>query len=164
MASTPSSPSSSVRVTVTVTPEVYETYKRLAVAGKMSLSRAMGEWLGDTIEAAEFMATKMEQARAAPQVVMREMHAYALGLADETETLIQNMRNKGAEDRARASEARTLGSRTPSPPSGNTGGKGPKAGKVRPSSENKLLDLVKDIPPTPPAENMLLKLSQKRSK
>ena len=33
------------------------------------------------------MAEKLEQARAAPRIVAREMHAYALGLADETGAL-----------------------------------------------------------------------------
>lgn len=134
-----SPPFPTVRVSVTVTPEVYETYKRLAKASSMSLSKAMGEWLGDTLEAAEFMATKMEQARAAPAIVMREMHAYALGLADETGDMIDRIRKKGAADRAeprRRSRATldeaTRGPRSPSPPSGNTGGKGTRTGTGKP--------------------------------
>lgn len=55
----------------------------------------MGEWLTDTLEAAEFMAEKVEQARAAPKLVMQEMHAYALGLADETGDLLERIRKKG---------------------------------------------------------------------
>jgi hypothetical protein len=115
-----------VRVSVPVTAEVHEVYSRLAASTSASLGKTMGEWLGDTIEAAQFMASKMEEARAAPQVVMREMHAYALGLADETGALIENLRKKGVEERARASEARTAGPRTPYPPTSNTGGKVPK--------------------------------------
>jgi hypothetical protein len=115
-------PSPNVRLTITVTPEVHATFQRLAQAGSMSISRAMGEWLGDTIEAAEFTAQKMEQARAAPKVVMREMHAYALGLADETGALMDRIRQEG-EQRRSAGGARPA----PSPPSSNTGGKGPKS-------------------------------------
>jgi hypothetical protein len=59
----------------------------------------MGDWLGDTVEAAEFMATKMEEARAAPKKVMREMHAYALGLADETGAVLEGIRSKAAAER-----------------------------------------------------------------
>lgn len=98
----------------------------------MSLSKAMGEWLGDTVEAAEFMATKMEQARAAPKVVMAEMHAYALGLADETGAMIDRMREKGRQERAGAARPHTLGHAGTSPPSGNTGGKGTKTGTGKP--------------------------------
>lgn len=126
MTSTPTT--ENVRLTITVTPEVHETFQRLAKAGSMSLSRAMGEWLGDTVEAAQFMAEKMEQARAAPKIVMREMHAYALGLADETGALMERMKKEGATARAGGqAERRTPGPR-PIPPSSNTGGKGTQAG------------------------------------
>lgn len=129
MTSTPSP--TTVRVSVSVTPEVLESFQRLAKAGSMSVSRAMGEWLGDTVEAAQFMAEKMEQARAAPKIVMREMHAYAQGLADETGSLMERMRQEGAAARARRSEADTP-ALTRRPPSGNTGGKGPRTGTGKP--------------------------------
>jgi len=118
---------------VTVTPEVHEAFQRLAKAGSMSLSRAMGEWLGDTVEAAQFMAEKMEQARAAPKMVMREMHAYALGLADETGDVIKRMQAKGKAEREAAlgSDARLPAKR---PPSGNTGGKVHQTPKKNPAS------------------------------
>lgn len=116
MTSTPSP--QNVRLTITVTPEVHETFQRFAKAAGMSLGRAMGEWLGDTVEAAEFTATKMEQARAAPKIVMREMHAYALGLADETGHLMNKIREKGVAERSGAARGSL-------PPSSNTGGKVP---------------------------------------
>jgi hypothetical protein len=80
----------------------------------------MGEWLGDTLEAVEFTATKVEQARAAPKLVMREMHAYALGLADETGELLRKVQGR-APGQAR-SAGRAPGSAIP--PASNTGGKG----------------------------------------
>lgn len=126
-----SPPSPTLRVSVAVTPEVHEAFKRLAAAGSMSVSRAMGEWLGDTVEAAQFMAEKMEQARAAPKIVMREMHAYAQGLADETGALIERVRQEGAAARARRGGADTP-SVTRRPPVGNTGGKGPRTGTGKP--------------------------------
>lgn len=86
-----------IRLTISVSPEVHATFQRLSKAGNMSLSKAMGEWLADTVEAADFMASKMEQARAAPKIVMREMHAYALGLVDETSDLISRMKKGPAE-------------------------------------------------------------------
>jgi NTP pyrophosphatase (non-canonical NTP hydrolase) len=147
MSKTLSPPSpTSVRVTVPVSSEVLEIFQRLAKAGNMSTGKAMGEWLADTVEAAEFMASKMEQARAAPKVVMREMHAYALGLADETGELMRKIAEKGASDRA-LSKGATPGAGLPRtsggtfenfaeslpkveiPPSCNTGGKVPSQGK-----------------------------------
>lgn len=136
MASTPTPPApSQVRLTITVTPEVHAAFKRLADAGSMSISRAMGDWLADTLEAAELMALKMEEARAAPKRVIREMHAYALGLVDETGAMLNQITRAGAEAR----QGRARGPRTDRaglgavlaagvasvPPVGNTGGKVP---------------------------------------
>ena len=95
MTSTPSPTTEPVRLTITVTPEVHAAFRRLADASGMSMGKAMGEWLGDTLEAVEFMAEKMEQARAAPRLVMQEMHAYALGLADETKQVLEQVRKRG---------------------------------------------------------------------
>lgn len=121
-----------IRLTISVTPEVHAAFSRIATAGNMSLGNAMGEWLGDTIEAAEYMASTMERARAAPKVVIREMHAYALGLADETGDLMRTLAKKGEADRA----SQRSGAASPPPPSfpvSNTGRKVPKA-KSRPSA------------------------------
>jgi len=102
----------------------------------MSTGRAMGEWLADTIEAASFMAEKLEQARAAPRIVAREMHAYALGLADETGALLEKVRQKGREDRAQgqAPAGRAAGAPGPSTPrlvirGGKSQGAGKSAGR-----------------------------------
>ena len=126
-----------VRVTVPVRSDVLETFQRLAKAGSMSTGKAMGEWLADTSDAAQFMAQKMEQARAAPRIVAREMHAYALGLADETGALIERVREKGREARRRGatSGAPDDGSTGPTPRPVIRGGKshqgkvGPRGGK-----------------------------------
>ena len=122
-----SPPTKPPRVSVPVTAEVLAAFERLAKAGNMSTGGAIAQWLTDTVEAAEFMASKMEQARAAPAVVMREMHAYALGLADETGQLMRDIAAKGAANRA-ASGKRSAPPPVdaPSPPSSNTGGKGTK--------------------------------------
>lgn len=88
-----------IRVTVPVRPEVLDAFKRLAAAGNTSTGKAMGEWLADTLEGVEYMALKMEEARAAPAKVMREMHAYALGLADETGSLLEKVREEGMKAR-----------------------------------------------------------------
>lgn len=120
---TPANPTN-VRLTITVSPEVHETFSRMAKAGGMSISRCMGEWLGDTLDAATFTAQKMEEARAAPRLVVREMHSYALGLMDETKELMDKI---GKGERTRPGQARPGldASGLASPPSCNTGGKVP---------------------------------------
>ena len=142
MTSTPSPTIEPVRLTITVTPEVHAAFRRLAGASGMSMGKAMGEWLGDTLEAVEFMAEKMEQARAAPRLVMQEMHAYALGLADETKQVLANVKERERAGRASAARARTGGPHAPAAPTAPTpprpvirGGKshqgkvGPRGGK-----------------------------------
>lgn len=106
-----------IRLTISVTPEVHQAFTKLSKATGMSLSSAMGEWLSDTLEAAEFMAEKVAQARAAPRIVMQEMHAYALGLADETGEVLARVRARGEPAGKRSAAG--------SPPSSNTGGKVP---------------------------------------
>ena len=142
MTSTTSTTSESVRLSITVTPEVHAAFRRLADASGMSMGKAMGEWLGDTLEAVEFMAEKMEQARAAPRLVMQEMHAYALGLADETQQVLQQVKKREREARAGDARARTHAAHSPADAPGATaprpvirGGKthqgkvGPRGGK-----------------------------------
>lgn len=119
-------PTKPPRVSVPVTDEVLQVFQRLAKAGNMSTGRAMAEWLGDTVEAAEYMASTMERARAAPKVVMREMHAYALGLSDETGQLMRDIAAKGSATRKASAAQPPLSSSDPLPPSSNTGGKVPR--------------------------------------
>lgn len=115
----PPDESKNVRMTISVTPEVRDTFQRLAKAASMSTGRAMGEWLGDTIDAATFMAETMEKARAAPRLVAQELHAYALGLGDETGALMKHLAEKGRAERSGAA-------RTSPTPLSNTGVNRPK--------------------------------------
>lgn len=126
-----------VRVTVPVRQDVLETFQRLAKAGGMSTGRAMGEWLADTSAAVLYMAEKMEQARSAPRLVAREIHSYALGLADETGELLRKVREQSQPARPAAGGPRLRGapladgpaaaSPPPSPRPVIRGGKSPKA-------------------------------------
>jgi hypothetical protein len=122
-----------IRLTITVTPEVHATFQRFAKAAGMSLGRAMGEWLGDTLEGAELLASQLERVRASPKAAIREMNAFALGLADETGDLMKKISEEGRLARldANASPARAV---PLSPPSSNTGGKGTKKPKGKPDS------------------------------
>jgi hypothetical protein len=118
-----SPPTPNIRLTISVTPEVHATFQRLAAVTSSSLSKAMGDWLEDTMEGAQLMATKMEQFRAAPKQVMQEMHAMSLGLADEAASIVERMREKGRADRAGLARDARAGRVEPLPPSSNTGGK-----------------------------------------
>lgn len=120
-----------IRLTISVTPEVHATYLRMAQASSMSISRCMGDWLADTLDAAQHVTNLMERARAAPKVVTREMHAYALGLADETAALMDKLRQKGAAGAGAGDRAPGAGAArsAASPPPSNTGGKVPRSGK-----------------------------------
>jgi hypothetical protein len=89
-----------IRLTISVTPEVHAVFEHLAEAGGMSMSRAMGEWLADTSEAAGQLAAMLQRARAAPKTMARELHSFALGLTDETQGLIDRARDMGKQDRA----------------------------------------------------------------
>ena len=115
-----------IRLTIPVTPEVHAVFSRLAAAGSMSIGRAMGDWLLDTVEAAEYTATMMEKARSAPKAVMREVHAYALGLADETGQLLNTIREKGQAESRKAQRGVPTAL---TPPLSNTGGKVTKTSK-----------------------------------
>lgn len=133
MTKTLSPPTKPPRVSVPVTAEVLAVFERLAKASNMSTGRAMAEWLFDTVEAAELMASTVERARAAPKIVTAELHAMMLGMADQTKALADKYSKfKGAmggePDSAagKRSAAASAGSPPPSPPPSNTGGKGTK--------------------------------------
>lgn len=113
-----------IRLTITVTAEVRDVFARMAEAGGMSLGKCMGEWLCDTIDGAQFVAQKMEDARKAPRVVMREMQALSRGLVEELDLYASEMRNGSAgTDAKRQPESSRAAS---IPPSSNTGGKPPR--------------------------------------
>jgi len=115
-----------IRLTITVTPEVRDVFARMAETAGMSLGKCMGEWLTDTSEGAQFVAQKMEDARKAPRVVMREMQAFSKGLVTEVDQLADEIRRGGpAVDAKRQPQARPG---RVSPPSSNTGGKVPRGG------------------------------------
>ena len=86
----------------------------------------MAEWLKDTVEAAELMASTMERARAAPKIVTAELHAMMLGMADQTKELQDKFSKfKGSADAGPTERKRSApgGTSAALPPSCNTGGK-----------------------------------------
>ena len=92
----------------------------------MSLGKCMGEWLGDTMDGAQFVAQKMEDARKAPRVVMREMQAFARGFVREADEMAAEVRRESAGPDAKRQPQSSRAAATP--PSSNTGGKVPRGG------------------------------------
>lgn len=115
-----------VRLTISVSPAVHAAFERLSEASGQSMSKCMGDWLGDTLEAVEYVTNLTIKARSAPKLVMRELHAYSVGLVDETTALLDGMR-KGAGGEAGGRAARTAHAAVP--PACNTGGKVQNPGK-----------------------------------
>jgi hypothetical protein len=128
MTKTLSPPSKPPRVSVPVSGDTLEVFKRLAKASNQSTGTAIAEWLTDTVEAAELMAATMERARAAPKVVTAELHAMMLGMADQTKELQDRFRKfKGSIDEGPTDGKRSAagGPSAVPPPPCNTGGKVP---------------------------------------
>ena len=119
-----SPPTKFLRVTVPVSEEVHDVFKRLAKVSSMSTGKTMGEWLRDTVEAAELMVSTMERARAAPKIVTAELHAMMLGLTEETKALSDRFAKIGIAERSARGSASAPS--TAIPPSSNTGGKLPR--------------------------------------
>ena len=116
------------RVSVPLSHEALKAFQILAKAQNVSTGKAIAEWLEETIDAVVYLASILEEARSAPKLVAQKMHAFALGLADESGALVEQIK---AESRA----ARPVGTRSGSagrdgrisvPPPCNTGGKVPK--------------------------------------
>lgn len=119
------------RVTVSVTPEVLEAFQWLASASGASVGRAMGDWLESQRDAVEFTAAKVQQAKDAPGLVAREMHAYAQGLADETGALMKRVgQMRRSEEGAPLAGKVPRGAAPPRPVI--RGGKSPGKGKRTP--------------------------------
>jgi hypothetical protein len=139
-----SPPLQNVRLTISITPEVHAAFTRLASARGLSISRTMGDWLDDTLDASAYLADTLEKARAAPRLVAQQLHAYAQGLADETGDLMDKVRADGRTRPLHAQKVAAGGGRLPDPPLCNTGGKVPsRKTNARP---------VKTSVPLPPAK------------
>ena len=132
-----------IRLTISVTPEVHEVFSRMAESGGMSLGKCMGEWLTDTIDGAQFVALKMQEARKAPKVVMREMQAFARGFVDEVDLAAAGI--GAGRPRTGVSQAAT-GQAVPRPPSSNTGGKFPREYPLPPAKVQAHAD-TNGVPP-----------------
>jgi hypothetical protein len=124
-----------IRTTISLPPDVYAVFKRMADAAGMSVSRCMGDWLADTCDAAEIITHQLEQARRSPMKALQEMKALVAGLGHavtETGGVIETLQERERTARASARTARIARHAAADlviPPSSNTGGKSPRTGK-----------------------------------
>ena len=119
--------SKQVRVTVSIADEHLEVYKRMAALGGLSVSRCLGEWLGDTVDSALFVSANMAKARSAPQAALNELMALNASVHQDILTTKAESRGKGGGGASPSGV-----SRSPLyPPYSNTGVKVPQKGKNR---------------------------------
>jgi hypothetical protein len=118
-----------IRLTISVSPEVHAAFQRMADVSGMSIGRAMGDWLADTLEGAEMVTAQLERARQAPRQVAADMRQQLLGSVDLMDEVLQGMRtgHKGAAGAGRGSAAVPgAEAATPSPRPVIRGGKSPR--------------------------------------
>jgi hypothetical protein len=124
MTKTISPPSRPKRISVPVDDGTLAVFERLAKVSGASTGKAIADWLADTVEGAELMASTMERARAAPKLVSAELHAMALGLSENTKELMDKFSKMGKLQREGAAASRGASPAAAAiPPSCNTGGK-----------------------------------------
>lgn len=93
-------------------------FKRMAEAGNLSTSRCMGDWLADTMEAAEMLTLRMEEAKREPMRVIKELRAMVAGMALTVDDVESEVR---ASRRMLGAQRRAAGAMPGPPPSSNTG-------------------------------------------
>lgn len=128
-------PTQKIRVTVPVSPEVLDRFKRLSKVAGQSVGRAMGDWLEETQSGLDPMIDILEHHKKAPLKAIQSLQAYSSTLNDLTGDLFQKVSkmDEGTEQLASASaaarDAQKAVKRGLTPPSSNTGGKGTKTAK-----------------------------------
>jgi hypothetical protein len=83
-----------IRLSIPVTMQTHEVFSRISAGSGISLGRCMGSWLADTLDAADYMATKLEEVKGAPALLSRELTAYAAGLTVASENVIQKAKKR----------------------------------------------------------------------
>ena len=123
-----------IRVTVSMEPEAYEVFRRMADSAGVSVSRCMGDWLADTADAAQLATSKLVEIRRSPE---RVAHDY---MAHQAEEIVARMEGKRLpfdmgkltkmvkDTRAGAASGACAGLPVPGAPSSNTGLKSPRKG------------------------------------
>jgi hypothetical protein len=89
-------PPKTTRVSVPVTPEVLEKFQRFSELSGLSMGKAMGEWLKDTLPGLEAMTDILEAHKRTPSQAMQSLSMMATALQVQTGDVMAKMR-KGPE-------------------------------------------------------------------
>ena len=82
-----------IRFTVSVDPEVHAAFVEMADAAGQSLSKAVGDWLGDTTDAARFVANQLREARSSPVVAVAQLRNKQALAVERTDNLLRDLRS-----------------------------------------------------------------------
>ena len=110
-----------IRLTITVTPQVHDTFQQMAEISGRSLGRCMGDWLEDTAEGAQLTVHQMQELRLAPARAQAAFlheaasHKSFMSMVHDQEELLSRAPRSGAPTAAPPLRA----------PSSNTGLKSP---------------------------------------
>lgn len=85
-------PLKTIRVSVPVTPEVLEKFKRFSEASGLSLGKSIGDWLKDTASGLDAMTDILEAHKRSPSQAMAKLSVYASALQDMTSDAMQSMK------------------------------------------------------------------------
>lgn len=127
-----------VRVTVPVPPDVLEAFRRLADVQGVSVGRAMGEWLTDTLDGVNALTDIVAKAKKTPHLAARQLHAYAVGMVDHTADLLEHIRAGSAS--GSVAQTKTAGERGPRPR-----GVARQPSKVEPPPQERISGFLADL-------------------
>jgi hypothetical protein len=88
----PSPTTQKVRFSISVDPKVNDVFERLSRASKVSKSRALSDWLADTLDAAEHLAELLEKLQTMPKTATRQINQYAAALEVTTESMLKEIK------------------------------------------------------------------------
>ncbi|MDR9839878.1 hypothetical protein [Herbaspirillum huttiense] len=123
------------RTMISLQPEVYDAFLKMAELNGQSVSRYMGDWLETTLESAQFVSYKVQQMKQTPSAAMRQFHEFAKERQGDIRELYGDFVG-GRPDGAPAVAKRAgRAIRPPVAPSSNTGLKSPPQLASKPRSK-----------------------------
>ncbi len=123
-----------VRVSVPVTPEVLEKFKRFSEASGLSLGKSIGDWLRDTVDGLDAMTHILETHKRVPAEAIAHFQGLASTLQIVAAEAIEGMkrvepRREGVPLAGKAHAAALMREAAQNPRLVIRGGKSPKPGK-----------------------------------
>ena len=86
-------PTKTTRISVPLSPEVLEKFKRFSQASGLSLGKSIGDWLKDTASGLDAMTDILEAHKRSPAQAMEKLALLASAMQDMTGQAIQGMKS-----------------------------------------------------------------------